>query len=737
MLGRLMNCIVAMMFIMAGAAFANEANFRPKLGCVPFLATSLQAMAFTENISASLLNSIDRNGYFEIVERKKVEQFLELEGLRLDNLNHDSILRIGAKAGLDYVVHGTVSTTESGAVLEVNLVHIRSRKQVMKESFRMSESDFSRRLLEVAASIMERVKGAGAATAASTDAVAVVAVPTPRNVTASGTSNSIRLTWQCNELQQVAGFNIYRCNTRDGQYSLHATATEPFFTDENLKLNEVFYYRIAAVGRTGSSSEMTEAVRGGTSIAPPAPIFMNVEADIKGARLAWRPRPGGGGDPRTIPQGYGIYRRQGDNGAFALVARLPAESTAYADSGLSDGVKYVYTITTHNAEGAESEYSAKLSVTPLPTPAPVRASSGRIRQIELSWGQYPGGTAEGYVIYRSGARDGRYAVIRRVDGLTGTDYNDTGLADNTTYWYRLSVYKKGGAETDPSEPVSATTRDVPPAPRNLSATGGEPRRIRLSWQLAGTADDQISRVIIYRTMDEKSRTMEKVGEVSGERNEFSDEKPPLHDKTTYHYRVCALNSGGAVSQQSESVSATTKAPPLPPSNLAAASGEIRKVTLRWDRNREPDVSQYQIFRKRPTDSDFRQIRELADNRYEDAGLEDGTEFSYRIRTIDRDGLISAFSDTVLARTKPLPAKVAGLRVADPVNRGLTWQSNQERDLSGYNIYRKGFLGNNQKIATVSENRWSLGEGKGKIELYVTAVDESGLESEPSETVVFE
>lgn len=181
MLMKLMKCLVVMMFVMVGTAYADDANFRPKLGCIPFLATSLQAMAFTENISSSLLNSIDRSGYFEIVERKKIEQYLELEGLRLDNLNHDSIVRIGAKAGLDYVVHGSVSMTDSGAVLDVNLVHIRSRKLVMKESFPMSESDFSRRLLEVAGKILDRVKGTGVSTTVAVAEPAVVAIPLPKD----------------------------------------------------------------------------------------------------------------------------------------------------------------------------------------------------------------------------------------------------------------------------------------------------------------------------------------------------------------------------------------------------------------------------------------------------------------------------------------------------------------------------------------------------------------------------
>ena len=737
MVKRLIKYLVVILFVSVGTAYAGDANFRPKLGCIPFLATSLQAMAFTENISASLLNSIDRSGYFEIAERKKIEQFLELEGLRLDNLNHDSIVRTGAKAGLDYVVHGSVSMTESGAMLDVNLVHVRSRKLVMKESYTLSESDFSRRLVEVADTILDRVRNAEVPAGPIADMALTVVVPLPKNVSASGTTNSIRLDWRCEDLKQVVGFNIYRATAQDGPYSQYATTTEPSFIDENLKLNEVFYYRIMAVGQTGALSGMTEAVRGATSIAPPAPIFMNAEADIKGARLTWRPRPGAGGDPRTTPYGYRLYRRQGEAGAFALVARLPVETGTYADSGLADGVRYVYTITAHNSEGAESEYSAKLGVTPLPPPNPVRAAGGGIRHVTLAWDPYPNETAEGYLVYRSDARDGRYGVIARLEGLTRTNYVDSGLGDNTTYWYRLSAFKRGGAETDPSGPVSAVTRDVPPPPVNLTAASGEPRRIRLRWQLAGTAEDEITRVVIYRGMDENAGTMERVGEVASGRMEFVDDTPPLMDKATYHYRVCSQNSGGAMSVRSGSASATTKAPPLSPANLAAASGEVKKVTLRWDANREADIRQYQVFGKRSDEADFREIRGLAGTLCEDAGLGDGSEVAYKVRAIDRDGLISGFSAAVTARTKQLPARVAGVTAADAANRVVAWRPNQEQDVHSYALYKKGFLGASQKFATTRETRWKLDEAKGRVEIYVTAVDDSGLESEPSETVTFE
>jgi fibronectin type 3 domain-containing protein/TolB-like protein len=455
--------MIGVVLVTAVSAFANEANFRPRLGCVPFLATSLQAMAFTENISAALLDSIDRSSFFEVVERRKIEQILELEGLRLDNLSQENIACIGAKAGLDYVVHGRVGITDSGAVIDVNLLNVRSNREVMRESYRVSENDFYRKVREVADIIVERVRSGGAPAAKASPPAPLPVVQPPRNMVASGSSNSIRLSWSHDDLKQVAGFNIYRSSAQNGPFSLHATTTAPLYADEELKLNEVFYYRVATVSQTGSSSEQSATVRGETTIAPAPPIFMNVEADIRGARLTWRQRPGIGSDPHTTPQGYRIYRTLSEGEGQTRIADLPADAVSCSDSGLSEGVKYVYTITSYNRDGAEGDYSARLAVTPLTAPASPRAKSLATRQVELSWDRYVSDVAEGYVIYRAREKDGAYTPIARVKGVNVTSYTDQ-ESMGVPHWYRMSAYNSGGAETGPSEPVSAVTREVLPSP---------------------------------------------------------------------------------------------------------------------------------------------------------------------------------------------------------------------------------------------------------------------------------
>ncbi len=733
----ILSIIVALLFILCGLVCADESSIKPRLGCVPFMASSLQAMAVTEDISSSLLNSIDRSRYFEIVERKKIEQYLELEGLRLDNLDHDSILKIGSKAGLDYVVHGSVNVNENGTTLEINLLNVRSRKVLLKESYSMSQTDFSKKLLEIAGIIVGRVQTVAnqALTAAPVDVSVKLPVKPPQGLEATGTVNSIRLRWQ-SDMKQIAGFNVYRSNTGNGQYSLHATTAEPYFTDENMKLNEVFYYRVASVRQDGGVSEFTPPVRGGTSIAPPPPIFMNIEPDIRGAKLFWRPRTGAGGDSRTVPQGYRVYRRQGSEGPFNLVAHLPVDAVTYADTDLGDGVKYVYTITSHNSEGAESEYSAKLGVVPFPTPNAIRAASGRIRHVPLSWDRYGNKEIDGYKIYRSDSKDGKYAAVTKLDDNDATGFVDRGRPDNATYWYRISVFKKGGAETDLSEPVSAVTREIPPAPLNVTATSGQPRMVTLRWKIAGTAADEIKTVIIYRMMDEKDVNLEKVGEVSADQTVFVDDKTPLKDKTGYYYRLCAMNSGGAVSLQTGTVSAVTKAPPEAPKNVTATSGEVKRTVLGWDKNLETDIVEYQIFMKRAEDADFRQIKKLAGNSSIESDLKDGTEYSYKIKVVDKDGLVSGFSSTVVVRTKPLPAKVTGFSADNSRIRAVSWQPNKESDVHNYIIYKKGFMGNRQKLTTVQDTKWQVNEAQDSLELFVTALDDSGLESEPSDTVEF-
>jgi titin len=273
-------------------------------------------------------------------------------------------------------------------------------------------------------------------------------------------------------------------------------------------------------------------------------------------------------------------------------------------------------------------------------------------------------------------------------------------------------------------------------PGNLSATSFQPRKVTLKWHNTVIPEEEIVAVIIYRSIDEKGVELEKIGEVDAAQTEFVDEKQALQDKTTYYYRIAAKNSGGAISRQSVVVAATTKFPPATPANVTGTSGGVKMTELSWDKNSETDINEYQVFIKTPTDAHFKQIAALAENHYQNNELKDGSVYIFKIKAVDKDGLASDVSLPAVIKTKPLPAKVAEFSVIDPDNRIVAWKPNLEKDIRNYNIYKKGFLGIKQKIDSVQGTRWQAKEAKGAIELFVTAFDDSGLESEPSETIEF-
>ena len=710
---------------------AAEHRLKAKLGVVPFVAKNIEAMAFTEYLTTVLLNELDNTGQFEIFERKRLESMMALEGVRSDSLTPEQMQRMGDRLGLDFLVAGNVTSQPQGMLIDLRLLGLRSQTILFTEQTRMAEVDAPRVLGKLAVKIRNAAQQGNAP--ALIDAVAVGPLQPPVNLEAIGSTNVIRLRWKQQNQAQVAGYLIMRSVAAEGPFNTVSTVTEPFYNDENLRLNESYYYRIACVGQGGGSSEPSAVVRGATTIAPAAPIFMNVEPALGGAVLSWRHRPFSAGDERTAPKGVRIYRRTAEEKEFLPIARAGDDPPLFHDQGLKDGGVYFYAITAFNQAGAESELSVQLSVTTPPVTSGLAATGGKVRRIPLNWQMHPFDQVSGYRLERADTKEGPYREIALLNGREQTTYLDTGLTDKTTYWYRIIALSKESGSGGASSPVPATTRDLPPAPVRVTATSGEPRRVSIKWESTAAPDDELIAYQIHRGGKGQDRLL-KIAEVKAQQTWFRDDEKPLQDKTTYSYAVSAVNAGGAVSQLSTRADAVTKAVPATPLGLAAASGEPRKVTLRWSKNPEADIAEYLVYRK-SDDGEFRQVHKTSENTFADTNLNNGQGYAYRIQAVDRDSLESLVSEMVTATTKPLPKAVEGVMLQDRATRRIAWSPSSQSDVKRYHIYKKSFFGG-QKLATVETTAWKATE-PGKLELYVTAEDADGLESEPSAVVTVE
>lgn len=117
---------------------------------------------------------------------------------------------------------------------------------------------------------------------------------------------------------------------------------------------------------------------------------------------------------------------------------------------------------------------------------------------------------------------------------------------------------------------------------------------------------------------------------------------------TYTYRISTVSSSKNESGPSNTVSVEVKDifPPDPPHNLISFRAEDH-IFLTWNHVEDRDFDFYKIFRKTPSDSDFKLIaKEVRQNYYKDTTVQKGESYIYAITAVDRKGNESQASSSV-------------------------------------------------------------------------------------------
>jgi probable HAF family extracellular repeat protein len=113
------------------------------------------------------------------------------------------------------------------------------------------------------------------------------------------------------------------------------------YADRGLSPETSYTYRVRAIGLGGASAWSNEAA-GTTPLAPPTGLMVRNGAPYL-VYLEWT-------DNSRTETGFELYRRQGD-GAWRLLATLPANNPAYFDFILEAGATYTYRVRTLGPAG--------------------------------------------------------------------------------------------------------------------------------------------------------------------------------------------------------------------------------------------------------------------------------------------------------------------------------------------------------------------------------------------------
>jgi fibronectin type 3 domain-containing protein len=208
----------------------------------------------------------------------------------------------------------------------------------------------------------------------------------PYNVQGSSSGTTATLTWQASA--GATSYKVYRSTTEGSSSAIPedapiATVTTNSFNDSGLVAGTKYYYIITAVNASGFS-------------APSAELWLT----------------GGGGTGQTIPKALGAVTATGGSGQVTLTWPSSSGATSYD----------VY-------PSLQPQGEAQFGLTSTPGDA----------QIALSWSTISGATS--YNVYR-GTTSGSETQI--ASNITNLYYMDGGLANGTTYYYKVAPVSSGG-----------------------------------------------------------------------------------------------------------------------------------------------------------------------------------------------------------------------------------------------------------------------------------------------------
>ena len=535
----------------------------------------------------------------------------------------------------------------------------------------------------------------------------------PRALTATAAgSSAIDLSWSAPRdpgSSAIIGYRIEWSSTRTGGWTdLEANTgnTRTTYRDTGLSPNTTYYYRVSAINSfaTGDPSNVDDAT---TELdVPNAPGRLTAQArGISAIELDWTAPPSRATAPVT---GYRIqWSSTGTGGWRNLVADTGFRTTRHTDTSLSPRTKRYYRVAALSGAriGAWSNVAHAttddLTVPGAPTSFRVRPNGLKGKHRAQPHLEAPG----------QHRREPHHRLPHRVEfhrrlaleiivvpGPTGTatTYLHTGLAPNTTRFYRVRALNAQG-QGNPSTAVRGTTNAARPGqPRNLRARAAGPTSITLAWE--APASDGGERITGYtiRVRGPSDGSWITIPRNTGPQ-ETTFEHTGLQPATAYRYQVAAINRVGTGQWSFEASTSTYAQAPGAPVNLTARAVGTARIDLSWSAPRNTGGAPILGYRIEASDdggSTWRIIvRRNTNSRgttFSDVNLQPATTRHYRVAALNTAGT-GPFSNTARATTEAtVPGAPRSLDAeADGTSRiELSWReptSDGGSRITGYRI----------------------------------------------------
>ncbi len=317
---------------------------------------------------------------------------------------------------------------------------------------------------------------------------------------------------------------------------------------------------------------------------------------------------------------YKVFKKIGSSGNSAMIG--DQSGTKFKDSNILPEKTYLYAVSAYNGTGESKPSSYEAITTPGYTEPPDKPENLTIsniaeKSVSLQWDKST--KASKYYLYR---KTGDGIPVDKIDSTDQLTFVDNDLTPNTTYSYAVSAYNSKG-ESLKSEKVTGKTKvPAPGIPKNLKAEALSDKSISIIWDSVVYAEA----FEIYKSLDQTNNFSLDSASLT-----HSFISTGLKEKTTYYYKIKSKNREGT-SGFSKVVSATTKEKPVEkpktPNNVAARALSPYAALVDWSKT--ANTSNYNVYRSRSSSGTFTKIQSLVDTMYKDSGLQEDTEYYYKV-----------------------------------------------------------------------------------------------------------
>ena len=274
---------------------------------------------------------------------------------------------------------------------------------------------------------------------------------------------------------------------------------------------------------------------------------------------------------------------------------------------------------------------------------------------KLSWDKVEG--ASSYSVYRANSEDGEYIAIAQ--GVEEATYTDSGLKENTNYYYKVQAIGEGGASKLSDSYVVNVGESNNKGLVMLKEKSAN--TVSLTWN---TVNNAKSYKVYRRVKDSDSYKVI----YEGKSNNIVD-LGLISDKE-YYYCMSYMDDNGVESFKSSELNVKTDLEQSRiPTGLELRSHTNVEAVIAWETVLE--ATSYSVYRAESEDGEYEKIADIEERSYVDSTIEPGKNYYYKVTSKNAIGESE--------KSKYISVEA----VNDVVTNGVSWYTDENEIMQSH------------------------------------------------------